>query len=60
MTTKLDMARIIIQALNNDDSLPTITNINVKRLSNKPKHILKELHTKALIIIRQRIDNDQL
>lgn len=56
MLTKNDMARVIIQALNNESVLPSSENVNVKRMATKSKTHIEKLHEKAVKSLQQTIE----
>lgn len=55
MLTKLDMARIIVQALYNSKKLPAVDNINVKRMAKRSKIELNDSYKLAHKILTDSI-----
>jgi hypothetical protein len=53
--TKLDMAKIIVQALYNLPELPSEDDKEVKRLSRQSTEHLKESHRLAINILSKRV-----
>ena len=53
--TKLDMARVIVQALYNLDTLPPADNIHVKRLQRRPRVSLETGYKHASSVLLHKV-----
>jgi hypothetical protein len=52
--TKIDLARVIVQALFNSDKPPAADNVNVKRQARKSKDLLLQFAPRAIEALNQR------